>query len=444
MKKLMDFFLIRSKNQPYIIQQKTRAVVLINLLAMLMVIVNMIILVSISDSFSVKGYSVYIILISVSIINLFVLRNIEFKFAGNFFAISVLLAEIFAVAFFKETHGSFMPYIASFFIISLFFVAGALFSTKLVLFINGFIAIVGILGIYMNFQGEYPEFVKVILLSCIFGIIGLVLTLYFFIHISIKSQKLTNENAALIFMQNKKLEDIMIAIKESSAMQEELSKKVNASTENISASASEQASNIEEMSASVEEITNSIINSADNIKQTSNITKKTTKLIKRSDKALSRVFTSISDINNKIGIIDEIARQTNLLALNAAIEAARAGKAGKGFSVVASEVKNLAERSQEAAKHIVSLVNEGLSVSDQAGKYLSEMINDIEKSFDYIFKVSESTTEQKFSVEQINTGMLEINKVAQYNAQISEDLASLVVVLNDNAIKLRELLANNI
>ncbi len=443
MKKIIDFFLIQSKDKPYIIQQKTRAITWINLISVVLIIVNMFIKMSISDSNSLQDYGVYIALISASILNLFIIRSREFKFAGNFFATSMLIIEIIAVAFIKETNGSFMPYIASFFIISVFFVAGALFSSKIVLFINGFITITGIVWIYMMFPYEYPEYVKQVMLSSIFGIIGLVLTLYFFIHISINAQKITNRDAELISVQNNKLEGIMNAIRESSTMQEELSEKVNASTDRLSTSASVQAANIQEMSFSVTEVTDSIVNSAANIEQTSDITKKTTKLIKRSNEALSRVFTSVSDISSKIGVIDEIARQTNLLALNAAIEAARAGQAGKGFSVVAAEVKKLAERSQEAAKHIVSLVNEGISISDQAGTYLSQMINEVEKSFEYILKVSESTSKQKLSVEQINLGMVEINKVAQENASISDNLATLVVTLNDNALRLKELLAEN-
>jgi len=440
MKKLINYFAVKSIDKPYIIQQKTKAIVWIDTIAILLIVINMIISSIISGEFSFQKYAIHFILVIVGILNLIIVRSFEFKFAGNFFAISILLTEILSVAFFKQSGGSFMPYIASFFIISVFYVAGSIFVSKRVLFLNGFIVILGIIGIYLLFPGEYPEFVKEIILYSIFGQIGLVLSMYFIIHISIQAQKTTNRDSKLISEQNIKLEGIMNTIKEALTTQEKLSEEIDSSSDSLSSSASEQAANIEEMSSSIEEVTNSIVQSADNANQTADVTKRTTELIKKSDQALSKVFTSVSDISDKIGIIDEIAQQTNLLALNAAIEAARAGQAGKGFSVVAAEVKNLAERSQEAAKHIVNMVNKGISVSDEAGTYLSQMINDVEKSFEYILKISESTTEQKLSVEQINSGMNEINNVAQENASISENLASLVEVLNENTLKMKGLL----
>ncbi|MBN1251417.1 MAG: hypothetical protein JXR51_15830 [Bacteroidales bacterium] len=277
-------------------------------------------------------------------------------------------------------------------------------------------------------------------MNAIVAIIGILLSLYFIIHISIQSQKITNKNAEVIEEQNKKLNKLLKLVKESILVQDQLSSEIQSSTDRLSASSSEQAANIEEMSSAIEEVTNSIIQNADHSNQTSIAAKKTSSFIKKSDTALAKVLTAVKDISGKIGIVDEIARQTNLLALNAAIEAARAGQAGRGFSVVAAEVKKLAERSQDAAKHIVGLVNESMTISDEAGSYLSQMVDDVEHTANYIIKISESSAEQKLSVEQINSGMLEINNVAQENASVSENLASLVIVLNENAERLKKLI----
>ncbi|MCP4103929.1 MAG: hypothetical protein GY749_00090 [Desulfobacteraceae bacterium] len=83
----------------------------------------------------------------------------------------------------------------------------------------------------------------------------------------------------------------------------------------------------------------------------------------------------MKDISDKIHIIEEIARQTNMLALNAAIEAARAGEQGMGFSVVAAEIRRLAEQSQKAAEEINSLSVSDVEISGQAAKIIEQIIS---------------------------------------------------------------------
>src|ERR1700742_4175435 len=93
--------------------------------------------------------------------------------------------------------------------------------------------------------------------------------------------------------------------------------------------------------------------------------------------SMKDISTSSEKISKIIKVIDEIAFQTNILALNAAVEAARAGEAGMGFAVVAEEVRNLAQRSAQAARDTASLIEESILKSTEGSRKLEEVASSI-------------------------------------------------------------------
>src|SRR5690606_18354935 len=127
------------------------------------------------------------------------------------------------------------------------------------------------------------------------------------------------------------------------------------------------AANLEETASSMEEMTATVRQNADNA-QTANKLATAAKaraeaggeVVRNAVQAMSEINAASRKIADIIGVIDEIAFQTNLLALNAAVEAARAGEQGRGFSVVASEVRNLAQRSATAAREIKQLIEDNM------------------------------------------------------------------------------------
>ena len=152
-------------------------------------------------------------------------------------------------------------------------------------------------------------------------------------------------------------------------------------------------------------------------------------------------LASIQKINEKIGVINDIAKQTNILALNAAVESARAGEHGRGFAVVAAEVRKLAENSRAAADEIIDLAQKSLDITDGAVEKMSQVVTKIGDSNSMIQEIAAASAEQNNGVEQVNNAIQELNRVTQQNASVSEELASSSEELSSQAEQQKEMIA---
>ncbi len=219
------------------------------------------------------------------------------------------------------------------------------------------------------------------------------------------------------------------------------SQQMSGTSQQLSQGASEQAASVEEVTSSMEQMAANIQNNNENAKQTEKIAISSTEGVREGSYAANTAVVSMKDIAEKIKIINDIAFQTNILALNAAVEAARAGEHGKGFAVVAAEVRKLAERSKVSADEIDALSKNGVSVAEQAGIKLEEVVPDIENTAQLVQEISAASQEQYAGAEQVNNAMQQLNNVTQANSAASEEMATGAEELASQAEQLKEIIS---
>ncbi len=232
------------------------------------------------------------------------------------------------------------------------------------------------------------------------------------------------------------------------------SEQISDVSQSLAQGTTESAACLEEISASLSEIDQQARANANDASKANQLATEASSAASRGSERMSEMSAAMHEIKSSsheitkiLKVIDDIAFQTNLLSLNAAVEAARAGRHGKGFSVVADEVRNLAVRSAKAANETALLIeasvqkiSRGSELAEHTAKALSEIVTTATNLAKLVGQIATASNDQASGVSQVSTGLNQIESVTHKNSAGSEELAATAEELNRQAVELQQML----
>lgn len=252
---------------------------------------------------------------------------------------------------------------------------------------------------------------------------------------------------------HKRLQQIVGEVRAASDDISNASREITGDNNTLSQVTDEQASMLSEVTASVSQLSESVAQNAENTEQASRLADSARNTAGDGALAITNTIGAmdqVDEISQKISdittVIDTISFQTNLLAINASVEAARAGDSGRGFSVVANEVRSLSTRSADSAKEIKKHVEESVKrienfskQVDLSGEALAEILGEVRQVSEFVSNIANANRDQSVAIGEVNRAMNELDRMTAENSKITHDASRYAERLKERAEKLNML-----
>ena len=227
------------------------------------------------------------------------------------------------------------------------------------------------------------------------------------------------------------------------------SEQVSSGSQNLAQGTTEQAASVEELTGMMSEISDQAYRNSRDAQEASEKATESSRSMQEMVKAMAEISGKSDEIRKIVKTIEDFSFQTNILALNAAVEAARAGDRGKGFSVVANEVRSLANQSSAASKSTAALIQSSLQavengrrIANETDNALAEVVSGIDNVSELLFHITDASSKQFDANRQVTENINLISEVVQTNSATAEECAAASEELASQAQLLKELVSH--
>ncbi|MFY0685985.1 MAG: hypothetical protein JXQ90_02410 [Cyclobacteriaceae bacterium] len=444
MNKLFHYFTQHIDKDAYLENVKSRALVVLSLVCAVLLTVRASTLIGQEGSF-LGRFGVSLMMMGICLGSLFLLRVIGVKMAGSLLSSGLVAVVLFGVYFTRFELHPISDFLGGYYYALGVLCVTGLFGTRLSLGLNVLMIIVVLWVVHLDgiplYKDEFILLARKATIGVTIVTIGIGTILFFIMKISADAQAQTELSAQMANERYDEIKVLLEKIRESTDVHQHISGTVNESSDKISISAQRQVDHVQHIFDSVQNIANYVNNNQQSASATADQIDKAVGALLINKQTLEQTVDAVKMISEKVHQIEEISGQTDLLAINAAIEASRAGDAGKGFSVVANEVKKLAEHTQSSSHEIKEIVESSLAISETSRQHIAEMLELLQVIVDQVRKNEELATEQASSINAIQEAIRLISSETNNNDEVSKLLQESVASLNQSTQKMKSLVS---